>query len=76
MRVQCNSIEPAIKAFPCRVLRCASSMRYHDPADGLWKPLQDERWEEWNVWATSPEGARKVAEYHFYRTNPSNIVFL
>lgn len=72
--IQCPKIESPITKFSCDVLRSASNMRYQDAADGKWKPVQPEKWEEWTVLAETKEGAKKIAEYHFYNSDSSNII--
>lgn len=71
--IQCNAIEKPMKQFFCDVLRTASSMRYQEASDGKWYPVQPERWEKWTVLAETKEGAKKIAEYHFYQSNSDNI---
>ena len=60
--------------FLCLVKRPQSNMRYHDPTDSLWKPLQKERWELWTVLADTLNDAFKTAKYHFYRSNDNEIL--
>lgn len=74
--IQCASIENPVNKFECNVLRQVSSMRYQDAVDGKWKPVHSERWESWTVLAQTKEGAKKVAEYHFYQSDKSNIIIL
>jgi len=70
--IQCPAIEKPMRKFLCDVLRPATSMHYQE-ITGEWKPIQPERFEQWNVLAETKEGARKIAEYHFYRSNSENI---
>lgn len=62
--IKCYAISAPTKTFKCKVLRAEVFNVIKIP----------ERWEEWNVLAENIEGARKVAEYHFYRSNPDNII--
>lgn len=71
--IQCRSIEKPVNSFLCNVLRGESNMRYLDSVDCQLKPVQPSRWEEWNVLAETKEGARKIAEYHFYQSDKNNI---
>jgi hypothetical protein len=71
--IQCPSISKPTKQFLCEVLRPASQMRYQDPQNGNWKPVQHERSENWKVLAETKEGAKKVAEYHFYASKNITI---
>lgn len=61
-----------MRQFSCDVLRTASKMHYQE-ITCEWKPVQPERWENWTVLAETKEGARKIAEYHFYQSNSDNI---
>jgi hypothetical protein len=70
--IKCPSIEKPLKQFACEVLRPASNMRYQDTT-GEWKPVQPERWEIWQVLAETIDGARKIAEYHFYQSKTEDI---
>jgi hypothetical protein len=70
--IKCGSIEKPVNTFICNVLRGESSMRYQD-TDGKLKPVQPERWEQWNVLAETEAGAKKIAEYHFYQSDKNNI---
>ena len=70
--IQCPAISKPAKQFTCEVLRPASHMRYQEPQNGKWIPIQPERTECWTVLAETIEGAQKVAEYHFYASK--NIV--
>lgn len=74
--IQRPSIEKPINKFGCNVLRKASEMRYQDATDGKWKPISPERCESWVVLAQTKEGAQKIAEYHFYQSDKSNIIIL
>jgi hypothetical protein len=70
--IKCPAIEKPMKQFFCEVLRTASSMHYQEYT-GEWKPVQPERWENWTVLAETKEGAKKIAEYHFYQSHSDNI---
>lgn len=61
--IQCPGMEKPENRFICKVLRAESNNVFHTP----------ERWEDWIVLAQTEVGARKIAEYHFYRSNPENI---
>lgn len=62
--IQARAISWPEKTFKCRVLRPDCYNVLHTPP----------RWEEWDVLAETIEGARQVAEYHFYMSNPENII--
>ena len=47
-------------------------MKYQD-SNGDWKPVQPERLENWTVMAETKEGAKKIAEYHFYQSKNIKI---
>ena len=64
MTIKCVSIEKPIKKFICRVLRAAVFNVIFQP----------ERWEEWDVLAETIEGAKEIAQYHFYLSSPENIL--
>jgi len=70
--IKCPAIEKPVIPFSCDVLRSASKMHYQETS-GEWKPVQPERWENWTVLAETKDGARKIAEYHFYQSNSENI---
>lgn len=74
--IKCISIEKPDKQFLCDVLRPASELRYQDSTDGIWKPVQPERWEKWTVLAETKEGAKKIAQRNFHLTNDDNIIIL
>lgn len=57
------------KRFFCLVKRSASKMRYHDPSDGRWKPVNKERWEFWTLVCSSVDEATSLAKYHFFNSN-------
>lgn len=62
--IQDNSIEKPVSSFHCKVLRAACNNVYYTP----------ERWEDWIVLAQTEAGAKNIAEYHFFRSNPENII--
>ena len=72
--IKCPSIEKPLKKFLCKVLRAESELEYQDSQDGLWKPIHPENWEYWGILAETQEGAKKIAEYHFYLSNAKNII--
>jgi len=72
--IECRAIEKPNIKFKCDVLRAHSNMNYLDSHDGKLKPIRPERWEQWNVLAQTLDGARKVAQYHFYQSDPENII--
>lgn len=57
--IQNPQIEKAIRTFKCKVKRAAVDNVIH----------RDPRWEEWRVLAETKDGARRIAEYHFYRAH-------
>lgn len=57
--IQNPQIERSVKTFKCKVKRAAVDNVIH----------RDPRWEEWRVLAETKEGAKKIAEYHFYRAH-------
>lgn len=61
--IKCNAIEKPERKFLCKVLRAAVFNVFYQP----------EKWEEWIVLAETKEGARKIAEYHFYRSDETKI---
>lgn len=73
--IKCPAIEKPNRQFSCDVLRSTSNMHYQE-ITGEWKPIQPERWENWTVLAETKEGARKIAEYHFYQSKSENIKIL
>lgn len=62
--IQNNAIEKPDTRFRCRVLRAACNNVFYTP----------ERWEEWDVLAQTEAGAKKIAEYHFFMSDPQNII--
>ena len=62
--ISSGHIEKPIKSFNCRVLRPECHNVLYTPP----------RWENWTVLAETEGGARMVAEYHFYRSDPNNII--
>lgn len=61
--ISCPAIEKPEKEFRCRVLRAACTNVFFTP----------ERWEDWVVLAQTEVGARRIAEYHFFRSRPEDI---
>lgn len=73
-QIKAAHISKPDKKFACRVTRPQSKMRYHDPADGLWKPIEKEKEEVWTVWTEDREGALSVAKYHFMFSKSIEII--
>ncbi|HYD20002.1 MAG TPA: hypothetical protein VEB40_00905 [Flavipsychrobacter sp.] len=71
--IQCIAIEKPVKKFRCEVIRHASSFRYLDAPDYTWKPIRPKRQETWTVLAETMEGAKRIAEYHFYDSSSIKI---
>lgn len=56
MTIYSKHIEKPIRTFGVRVLHRACFNVFYRP----------ERWETWRVLAQTPEGALRIARYHFY----------
>ena len=61
--IQCSAIEQPTIKFNCKVLRAAVFNVFYQP----------EQWEIWTVLAETIDGARKIARYHFYRSDENKI---
>ena len=57
-------IEEPKRQFQFRVLRAPVWNVLHRPA----------RWEDWTILAETREGAVRIAQYHFCRSTPAEIV--
>jgi len=57
--IHAQHIEAARQEFFVRVLRAPCFNVFSKPA----------RWETWRVLAETVEGARRIAKYHFYRSD-------
>lgn len=62
--IQAHHIEQPLRTFKCKVKRHAVDNVIH----------RDSRWEEWRVLAETKDGARRIAEYHFYRAHKIVII--
>ena len=57
--IQNSQIEHPSRTFKCKVKRSAVDNVIH----------REPRWEEWRVLAETKDGARRIAEGHFYRAH-------
>lgn len=62
--IQANNIEQPLKTFKCKVKR-------HVIDNNIY---QESPWEEWRVLAETKDGAKRIAEYHFFRAHKIVII--